>query len=225
MLPDIDPEHDLLALHQRAVLVGTAFDHELATLLDQPRPAAPEASNSRFRHLLFERIEAAERRLDRIGNGSGGWPAGLRTHNLPEHGVVRVAAPVVTNGRADVFGYRIDTAQELLDALRLQTGMLLEGGVQIRDVCVVMLSVVNLHGLLVDVRFQRVERVRKRWKRVSHRTSSLSRRLETVELEAAIEWSASGRAQPSSSTSDRQERRCDCEPGRRRALRASTADD
>ena len=65
-------------------------------------------------------------------------------------------------------------ANQILDALRLQIGMLLERGIQVVDVGLMMLAVMNLHRLLVDVRFERVGRVRKRRKRVSHRTSSLS---------------------------------------------------
>ena len=83
-------------------------------------------------------------------------------------------AAVVADRRANVLGDAVDPAQQILDALRLQRGMLFESGVQIRDVRVVMLPVMNLHRLLVDVRFERIRRVRKRWKRVSHRTSSLS---------------------------------------------------
>ena len=48
--------------------------------------------------------------------------------------------------------------QQFLDALRLQLGMLLQRGVQVRHVRVVMLAVMNLHRLLVDVRFERVRR-------------------------------------------------------------------
>ena len=47
--------------------------------------------------------------------------------------------------------------QQILDALRLQLGMLLERGVQVGHVGLVMLAVMNLHRLLVDVRFERVE--------------------------------------------------------------------
>ena len=59
--------------------------------------------------------------------------------------------------------------EQILDALRLQLGMLLERGVQVVDVRAVMLAVMNLHRLLVDVRFERVGGIRKRRKCVSHR--------------------------------------------------------
>ena len=52
--------------------------------------------------------------------------------------------------------------QQILDALRLQLGMLLERGVQVGDVGVVMLPVMDLHRLLVDVRLERIGGVGKR---------------------------------------------------------------
>ena len=67
-------------------------------------------------------------------------------------------------------GTRVDVAKQILDALRLQLGMLLERRVQVGDVRLVMLAVMNLHRLLVDVRFERIGRVGERRKRVSHRT-------------------------------------------------------
>src|SRR5262245_10410373 len=44
VLPHVEAEHDFLAFHQRAVLVGAALDGELAALIDHPRPAAAEAA-------------------------------------------------------------------------------------------------------------------------------------------------------------------------------------
>ena len=52
--------------------------------------------------------------------------------------------------------------------LRLQVGMRLERGVQVVDVGLVMLAVVDLHRLRVDVRLERVERVRQAGKLVRH---------------------------------------------------------
>src|SRR5882762_9666640 len=46
VLPDVDAEHDLLAFHQRAVLVRSALDRELAALIDDPRPPAAEAADA-----------------------------------------------------------------------------------------------------------------------------------------------------------------------------------
>src|SRR5712691_6383591 len=170
VFPHVDAEDDLLPFHQRAVLVRGAFDHELATLIDHPRPAAAEAADTGLLQLLLELVETAERRVDRGGDRPARLAARLRRHDLPEHGVVDMAAAVVAHCGADVLRHGVDAAQQILGALRLQFGMLVQRRVQIGDVRVVMLPVVNLHRLLVDVRFERIGRVRKRRKRVSHRT-------------------------------------------------------
>src|SRR5207244_12792692 len=48
--------------------------------------------------------------------------------------------------------------------------MFLQRGIQIGDIRLMMFAVMNLHRLLVDVRFERIVRVRKRRKCVSHRS-------------------------------------------------------
>jgi len=67
-----------------------------------------------------------------------------------------------TTGR-DVLGDRVEVAEEVLDALAAELGVLLDGGVQVVDVRLVMAVVVDLHRLRVDVRLQRAELVGKRW--------------------------------------------------------------
>ena len=83
-----------------------------------------------------------------------------------------MTAAVVADRRADVFGNAVDALQQILDALRLELGVLLQRRVEIGHVRVVVLAVVNLHRLLVDVRFERIGWIRERGERVSHRTSS-----------------------------------------------------
>ena len=76
VLPHVDPEQRLLAIHQRVVLVRRALDGELAALVDDPGPAAAEATDGGRLELLLELVEAAERAVERIGNRTGrGAPA------------------------------------------------------------------------------------------------------------------------------------------------------
>src|SRR5262249_35083420 len=42
VLPDVDPEDRLLAVHHRVVLVRRALDRDLAAVVHDPRPAAAE---------------------------------------------------------------------------------------------------------------------------------------------------------------------------------------
>ena len=79
-----------------------------------------------------------------------------------------MAAAVVAHRRADVFRHAVDAAAQLLDALRAQLGVLLERGVQVGDICLVMLPVMNLHRLRVDVRLERAEVIRELGKFVRH---------------------------------------------------------
>jgi hypothetical protein len=71
--------------------------------------------------------------------------------------------------------------QQFADGLAGQFGRRFERLVQVRHVSVMVLAVVNLHGLLVDVWLERFGRVRQRWKREWHRLSiSLSLRAEQI---------------------------------------------
>src|SRR5262249_36057531 len=84
--------------------------------------------------------------------------------------MVRVAAAVVPDCGTNVLGHAVDAAQQILDALRLQLGMLVQRRIEIRDVSLMMLAVVNLHRPRIDVRLERIEWVWERGERVSHRS-------------------------------------------------------
>ena len=146
VLPDVDAEHGLLAFHQRAVLVRRAFDRELAAAVDDPRPAAAEAADARLRRTASLNVsKLPNEELIASAIAPVGAPPAFGAHDLPEHRVVRVAAAVVADRRADVFRHGVDVLKQILDALRLQIGMLLQRGIQVRHVGVVMLAVMNLH--------------------------------------------------------------------------------
>ena len=81
-----------------------------------------------------------------------------------------MAAAVVADGRADIFGDSVKALEKLIDRQSLQIGASLEGLIQVRDIGVVVFAVVNLHGHLVDVGLQRIGGVRERWKNVGQRT-------------------------------------------------------
>ena len=67
-----------------------------------------------------------------------------------------VVAAGVENGRT---WFAVDAAAEILDALALQVGILLERGVQIIDVRLMVLPVVDLHRLRVAVGLERARGV------------------------------------------------------------------
>src|SRR2546423_5620915 len=70
---------------------------------DQPRPARTEPGGRRRIELLLELIEAAEGAGNRLRQSAARLAAAARAHDLPEHGVVYVAAAVVAHGGADIL--------------------------------------------------------------------------------------------------------------------------
>ena len=99
------------------------------------------------------------------------------------HGPVgNLLQEVVDHLLPDALRHAADLAQHLLDRLVLQ-GSAGHGRVEVIDVGLVMLAVVDLHRLLVDVRFERIEWIGKRGERVSHRTSSLTSRSSCLQPE------------------------------------------
>src|SRR2546422_1388914 len=169
VLPHIDTEHRGQVFHVRAVLVRVRLDQELsARIRQQPRPAAAELADARFLELLLERVVAAERAADRIAQLAGRSAAPIRAHDGPEDRVVRVPARVVAQDGAHVFRHRADSAEQVLDRLLGQLGVLLESAIGVVHVSGVVLVVVDLHRLGVDVRLERIERVREWWKLICH---------------------------------------------------------
>ncbi len=76
--------------------------------------------------------------------------AGLGRHDLPEHGVVDVAATVVLDDFADVLGNAGKVLDEFFGAFAAELRVLFDRAVEIGDVGLVVLVVVQLHGGFVD---------------------------------------------------------------------------
>ena len=66
-----------------------------------------------------------------------------------------MAAGVVADRGADVVRDPGDAAQQLVERLLVQLGVLVERGIQVVDVRLMVLRVVDLHRLPVDVRLER----------------------------------------------------------------------
>ncbi len=82
--------------------------------------------------------------------------------------MIPVPTTVVADHRANVLGDAVHRAYEIVEALGVQLGMLVERAIEIRDVGLMMLAVMNLHGLRVDVWFERVWSVGQGGQRVGH---------------------------------------------------------
>ena len=102
--------------------------------------------------------------LMRVGDRAGRRAAGVRAHQLPEERVVPVAAAVVADRRLDVVRDAVDVLDQVVQALLMQLGVLVERGIEVGDVRLMMLAVMDLHRLAVDMRFERGGVVRQRRK-------------------------------------------------------------
>src|ERR1041385_4332260 len=189
VLPDVHAEDRDLLVHERAVLVGPAADFELAVRDGQPSPAAAELAGCGGGELLLEFREVAEglpnavrERAARLATAAF---AGGR-HDGPEQRVVVMAAGIVTNRRANVVGHAAQVAQQVFEVLVGQLRVLAQRVVEIVDVGLMMLAVVDLHGLRVDMRLERPEIVRQRRKRMWHRERSLVVWLSNPGLRGAV---------------------------------------
>src|ERR1039458_7737576 len=173
VLPDIVAEDGVEAVGEGRVLVGGGDDGELAGLEDEPAPAGAELLGGGFVEELLEALEVAEVGLDLGGDVAMRLAAAFGLHDLPEHGVVDVAAAVVADGAADVLGDGGEVLDEVFDGPGTQFGVLFDGGVQVGDVGLVVLVVVEFHGRLVDVGFEGGVVVGKRWNFKGHWDSSV----------------------------------------------------
>ena len=91
----------------------------------------------------------------RMGQATAAW-----THDLPEERVIVVATAVVANNHTNGFGNGVKIGDELFKRLRLKVRVILQGIVQVGDVCLMMLAVVDLHRLGVDMGLERGKIIR-----------------------------------------------------------------
>ena len=73
-----------------------------------------------------------------------------------------MAAAVIANRRADLFRDCVEVLQQVFDRQFLEVGMVRQSLIELGDVGLVMLAMVDLHGLGIDVGLQRIERVAQR---------------------------------------------------------------
>src|ERR1700680_3268883 len=96
MLPHIITHDGIQAVHQRAVLVGSGYDRELAALVEhEPCPAGAETLDARIVEGGLELVERAEGLLNSARQRATGFAAAIGLHDGPEHAVVGMAAGVV----------------------------------------------------------------------------------------------------------------------------------
>ena len=169
MLPHIQPEYGGEPLHQGAVLVRAAHHLQLAAPIDhQPGPAAAKTAQRRLGKGLSEGFQPTQIPLDRCGQLAVRLAAALRTHHLPEQAVVGVAAAVIAHRPLNLGRQAVDTGKQCLQRQGSQLRQIGQGGIEVGDISLMVTAVMDLHGLCIDMGFQRVISVRKGWQGMAH---------------------------------------------------------
>ncbi|MNP17156.1 hypothetical protein D3C76_1095800 [compost metagenome] len=156
MLPDVQAEDRRVAVHQRAVLVTTAFDHQgLGRGHAQPGPAAAETGQRSLGKSLLEGVETTQLLLDGLGHGALWQAPALGRHHPPEQRMVGVAAALVNHCVLQLLRQLPNAGDQFFHRpLRILAAFYRR--IEVVDIGLVVLAVVNLHGLSIDVRFQRI---------------------------------------------------------------------
>src|ERR1019366_5246680 len=139
-----------------------------APVCRSPYPSAAELAYTGGVEFFLEGFEVAEGLFDYFGYGAGGIASALGLHDVPEHAVVDVAAAVVADGAADIFGDGVQVAQEIFRSFLVQLGMLVQCRVEVLHVGGVMHVVMQMHRLFVDGGFERRVIVRQGGQFVRH---------------------------------------------------------
>jgi hypothetical protein len=159
VLPDVVAHQRALAVHHRAVLVRAGLDRELAVLVDgHEHPARAELASACSVEVVLEFFHAAEIAIDR-GQYLAFRLAAARAHDLPEHGVVGVAAEIVANGDFDAVVERVEIAEHVRHRRRRQLWIGLGETVEVGDEGLVMPVVMDFHRLGVDMGLERSGRI------------------------------------------------------------------
>src|SRR5690606_3341212 len=118
---------------------GGGTDGEFLVTVDiEPGPAGAETRGGGLGELFLELVEAAEGRVDRLGEFALRGATFAGADNRPEEGVVGVAAAVVTNRAADGFRNLGEVGDQIADALGGVHAGVGEGLVHVGDVGLVM---------------------------------------------------------------------------------------
>ena len=113
VLPDVIAEQRALAVHDRIVLVRAGLDREFAVLGDRhEHPARTKYTTARGVEVALEFFRAAEVAIDR-GKHFAFRLAAIRSHDLPEHGVIGMAAEIVAHAGADCLRQVAEIAEDI----------------------------------------------------------------------------------------------------------------
>src|SRR5215216_1966388 len=156
VLPHIQPYNRRLAFHERAVPVRSGLYGEGSIgVRYEPSPSRSKQGSRccRSSPSLLELFKGAKGGVYRFSKLSGGLSTSLTrwSHDLPEHGVVRVLPAVVPDRPPNILGHGVEVGDELIHVAGVCLGVLLQGGIEVGNVGIVVFFVVEVHGLFVYV--------------------------------------------------------------------------
>ena len=167
MLPNVQAKDWSAAFHQGTVLVGGAFNDQLAAINAQPCPATTEASARSSRELFLEGVETAKFGIDRSRQVSRRTSATTGREDAPEQAVIGMTATVVSHGTSFVIRNGRQIGNQILDRLSAEIGPI-DRCVHFGDIAGVVLAVMNFHRLGINVGLKRILGEREFGKFVSH---------------------------------------------------------
>ena len=139
MFPDITNQYRLQAFGQGGIGIGGLDDFQRFAFGCQPDPTATKLTDAASNELGLKILIAAEACVDRVGDGTCGLPATVRTDAVPEETVVVVLADVVKKAAAR-FGRFHD---KLLQAVCLEVGALKQL-IALNDISVMVLPMMEV---------------------------------------------------------------------------------
>src|SRR6267143_3056479 len=142
-------------VHHWIILIGRGSDCKLSVLLDEPGPARSESVHTGPGELLLKLFERSEIPGDGRRQVAGGCPSPFRFHPIPEQRVIVMSPPVISYRDRKLR----NTGKDLFDGFLIPFRPF-DRLIQIGYICRVMLSVMNLHGHLIDGGLKGISRIR-----------------------------------------------------------------
>jgi len=154
VLPDIQAQNGDCgssldeAVHQGIVLVGSRDHNQLSALVHaQPAKSRAEQSDCLVGKLFLHSVNGPERGGDGLGKGGRRLSGLVRgTHDSPEKSVVVVTPPMVSDGTPLLEGDVLHLHESRTGEVRAR-----DGSIELGHVSIVVVLVVEVHGLLVDI--------------------------------------------------------------------------
>ena len=122
MFPYVQCQQRFLPFCERIILVGGRENFQMVSVKHQPCPAASELGNRSRCKFLFEIFKGTKVSFNLFSHRAVEGSASLRCHHFPEKGVVEITAAIVSHSAADVFGKKIQVADEITDRLICSSG-------------------------------------------------------------------------------------------------------